>query len=126
MASKPAIVPPEWRLNPDTEVPVRALGSLCLLALLAAGCGKGDSTSSSCVDPAASPPPVDCGGARCSAIAIAGDAPAGNPGTFRGYADPAIAHEPVAAQRGWLFFFAPSPPPRPAPPRGGGPAPAGG
>ena len=83
---------------------MRALGSLCLLALLAAGCGKGDSTSSSCVDPAAAPPPVDCGGARCSAIAIAGDAPAGNPGTFRGYADPAIAHEPVAAQRVWLAY----------------------
>lgn len=91
-------------MKPDAEVPVRARGSLCVLALLAAGCGNGGSTSSTCVDPAAATPAVDCGGGRCSAIAIAGDAPAGNPGTFRGYADPAIAHDPVATQRVWLAY----------------------
>ncbi len=86
------------------QVPVRALAPLCFVALLAAGCGKGDGTGASCVDSTAATPTVDCGGARCAAIAIAGDAPAGNPGTFRGYADPAIAHDPVAAQRMWLAY----------------------
>jgi len=83
---------------------VRALGPLGFLALLAAGCGTGDGTSATCVDSTAATPMVDCGGARCSAIAITGDAPAGNPGSFRGYADPAIAHDPVAAQRVWLAY----------------------
>ncbi len=82
---------------------MRTLRSLSLLALAATGCGK-DTTSSTCVDAAVSRPAVECGGGRCPAIAIAGDAPAGNPGTFRGYADPTIAHDPVAALRVWLAY----------------------
>ena len=103
MATNPAIVSRvAWK--PDAEVPSRVRGSLCVFAFLAAGCGNGGSTSATCVDSPAAPPTIDCGGARCSALAIAGDAPAGNPGTFRGYADPAIAHDPVAAQRVWLAY----------------------
>lgn len=80
-----------------------ALASLSVLALLAAGCGSGGTTGSTCADPAAAPV-VDCGGVRCPAIAVAGDAPAASPGTFRGYADPTIVHDPAAAQGVWLAY----------------------
>lgn len=79
----------------------RTLGPLALLALAAAGCSGG---GSGCVDPVVSSPTADCGATGCPAISIAGDAPAGNPGTFRGYADPAIAKDPVAGQRVWLAY----------------------
>ena len=82
---------------------MRKLGSLSLLAFAAAGCGKA-TTGPPCVDAPVSMPAVECGGGRCPAIAIAGDAPAENPGTFRGYADPTIAHDPVAAPRVWLAY----------------------
>lgn len=82
---------------------MRTFRSLSLIALAAAGCGKG-ATSSTCVDATVAGPVIDCGGARCPVIAIAGDAPAATPGTFHGYADPTIAHDPAAAQRVWLAY----------------------
>ncbi len=79
--------------------------SLSLIALAVAGCGKGDPSSNPpCVDATVAGPAIDCGGARCPVIAVAGDAPAGSPGTFRGYADPTIAHDPAAAPRVWLAY----------------------
>ena len=81
----------------------QTLGPLSLIALAAAGCGQG-STQTPCADPAVPVTAVDCSGARCPAIAVAGDAPAANPGAFRGYADPSIAHDPAAPQRVWLAY----------------------
>ncbi len=81
----------------------QTLGSLSLIACAAAGCAQG-STQVPCADPRAPGTAVDCSGARCPAIAIAGDAPAANAGTFRGYADPTIAHDPAAPPRVWLAY----------------------
>jgi hypothetical protein len=69
------------------------------LTLLVSACGGGGGTG-------ASPPPeTDCSiSGNCTAIAIAGDPPASNPGTFRGYADPNIAHDPAVADRLWLAY----------------------
>lgn len=77
---------------------------LALTALVAAGCGQSGTTQATCTDPTRPITVVDCGGARCPAIQIAGDAPAANPGTFRGYGDPTIARDPAAPQRVWLAY----------------------
>ena len=78
-------------------------GWLTLVAVATGGCGPG-ATEPACVDATAVPPVIACGGDACAAIPIAGDAPAANPGTFRGYADPTIAHDPVNPQRVWLAY----------------------
>jgi hypothetical protein len=82
---------------------MRTPGWLALVAVASSGCGQGV-TDSACVDGTAVPQVTDCGGDACAAIAIAGDAPAANPGTFRGYADPTIAHDPADPQRVWLAY----------------------
>lgn len=70
---------------------------------MVAACGGDDPVA---VCPA--PPAVDeadCStGGTCPAIAIAGDAPAGNLGTFKGFADPAVAADPDVAGRVWLAY----------------------
>lgn len=40
----------------------------------------------------------------CPAIAINGEAPAGNPGTFKGYADPSVVADPTFPGRVWLAY----------------------
>lgn len=75
-----------------------------VFVLGATACGGQGGSPSPCVDPPASIPAVACDGGRCPAITVAGDGPAGNPGTFRGYADPTIAHDPLAPQRVWLAY----------------------
>ncbi len=81
---------------------MRTFGSIALLALAVAGCGGGG--SGGCVDAAVSAPVADCSGSGCPAIAVASDAPASNPGSFRGYADPTIARDPLVAERVWLAY----------------------
>ncbi len=82
---------------------MRTFGSIAVLALAAAGCGGGGG-SGACVDTTVSAPVADCSGSGCPAIAVAGDAPASNPGSFRGYADPTIARDPLMEQSLWLAY----------------------
>lgn len=50
-------------------------------------------------------PVADCGRrSGCAVIPIRGDASAANPGSFRGFADPSIVHDPADAKRVWLAY----------------------
>ncbi|MFY9328883.1 MAG: hypothetical protein WAO76_12850 [Georgfuchsia sp.] len=40
----------------------------------------------------------------CNPIVISGDAPDTNPGTFKGFADPSLAHDPATSGRVWLAY----------------------
>lgn len=40
----------------------------------------------------------------CAVLPIRGDAPATNPGSFRGFADPSIVHDPADPRRVWLAY----------------------
>lgn len=69
-----------------------------------AACSGDDDSVSDCTVPAP-PAAVDCSTAgTCAAIAITGDAPATNPGTFKGFADPAVVADPDVAGRVWLAY----------------------
>ncbi len=75
------------------------------LCLLVTACsGGGDDGPAAC----GAPPPVaqaNCStSGNCDAIQIAGDAPAGNLGTFKGFADPSLASDPDVAGRVWLAY----------------------
>ena len=73
------------------------------LLLSLAACSSDDDSVSDCTLPL--PDAVDCSTTgTCAAIAIAGDAPAGNPGTFKGFADPAVAADPDVPGRVWLAY----------------------
>jgi hypothetical protein len=78
-----------------------------LIALLSvalppfAGCH--DDGSGLCVQLPA-PAATDCATGACPAITIAGEAPAGNLGTFKGFADPAVVADPAVAGRVWLGY----------------------
>ena len=69
-----------------------------------AACGGGDGGGSCVVPPA--PVAVNCAqaGGTCPALAIAGDAPATTPGTFKGFADPNLMADPAVAGRVWLSY----------------------
>lgn len=58
-----------------------------------------------CGSTLAKAPETDCTHrSKCAAIPISGDAPATNPGSFRGFADPSIVHDPANARRLWLAY----------------------
>jgi hypothetical protein len=70
-------------------------------ALLLAACGSGD-------DGGACPAPDaalerDCASGACPALAVAGDGPAANPGTFKGFADPSAMADPATGTI-WLGY----------------------
>lgn len=74
------------------------------LSLGLAACGGGDDGGAACSVP---PAPVEANCSTtgtCPAITIAGDAPAGNPGTFKGFADPSVAADPDVSGRIWLAY----------------------
>lgn len=82
-------------------------GCLSLSCLLLVGCGGG---SIVVISGGSAPPPpvVNCATAgTCSAIAISGDSLDANPGTFKGYADPTLAHDPAVSGRVWLAYSRP-------------------
>lgn len=50
-------------------------------------------------------PEADCARrSGCAVIPIRGDAPATNPGSFRGFADPSMVHDPADTKRVWLAY----------------------
>ncbi len=54
---------------------------------------------------AAVPPTTDCTATNaCAALAVAGDAPAPNSGSFHGFADPSLFADPADAKRVWLAY----------------------
>ncbi|MBX6420471.1 MAG: hypothetical protein IRZ06_05625 [Nevskia sp.] len=75
------------------------LAGLLPWSLTACGGGSGVTT-------APPPPDVACPGADCPPLSISGDAPApaGSSGSFRGFADPAIASDPAVPGRIWLAY----------------------
>ncbi len=83
---------------------VIAGGCLSLSSVLIVNCGGG--SDALIVGSNGFPPPVvNCATAgACSAIAISGDAPDANSGTFKGYADPSLAHDPTTNGRVWLAY----------------------
>lgn len=75
-----------------------------LVLLPLAACGGGGGSGGTCGLPPA-PGEIDCSiVGDCPLIAIAGDAPAANPGTFKGFADPAVVADPAVAGRVWLAY----------------------
>ena len=79
-------------------------GCLSLSPAFIAACSGGSDAGLACVS---APPPrvMNCATAgTCSAIVISGDAPDTNPGTFRGFADPALAADPATGGRVWLAY----------------------
>jgi hypothetical protein len=91
----------------DGCLPRRKHGSVRMRALvpavmLLAACGGSDGDS--CTAPSA-PAAVDCSSTGvCPALAIAGDAPATTPGSFKGFADPNLMADPAVAGRVWLSY----------------------
>lgn len=81
---------------------MKPLGPPSLIALLSAACGPG-SALPGCDDPARPVTEVRCDAGRCPAISPAGDAPAENPGTFRGYADPDLSRDATSGTL-WLAY----------------------
>jgi hypothetical protein len=74
-----------------------------MLLLPLAACGGGGN-SPSCIA-ALAPEEAACAtGGSCPTIAIAGDAPATNLGTFKGFADPHVMADPAVAGRVWLTY----------------------
>ncbi len=78
----------------------RRFGLVATLVTTACGAAPGGRP---CPDAGAPKVVPDCN-AACGTIGILGDAPSASPGTFRGYADPSIAHDPAAARRIWLAY----------------------
>ena len=75
---------------------------LSLSSAFIAACSGGSDGGPACIN---APPQVsNCTTAVCSAIAISGDAPHANPGTFRGFADPALTADPAIGGRVWLAY----------------------
>ncbi len=72
------------------------------LAVALARCG---SKGSSCQDRPVTVVSGACAtGGACPAIPVSGDAPATNPGSFRGFGDPALRRDPAMAGRLWLAY----------------------
>ncbi len=90
------------------DKPVEAMqrglaGCLSLSFVFVAACSGGGDSGPACVN--ATPPVANCATAgACGAIAVAGDAPDTNPGTFKGFADPALARDSAASGRVWLAY----------------------
>ena len=77
-----------------TSMSARVASGLVLLAMLCVGAAA-----------LAKAPETDCARpSNCAEIPIRGDAPATNPGIFRGFADPSIVHDPANAKRVWLAY----------------------
>jgi hypothetical protein len=74
------------------------------LVLSLAACGSDDGGGSACNVPAA-PAERNCSiSGSCAVTSIIGDAPATNPGTFKGFADPALMADPAVPGRIWLGY----------------------
>ncbi len=79
-------------------------GIVLSLCLGLGSCGSDDGGGGSCpAQPASDEANCSVTG-TCPALVISGEAPATNPGTFKGYADPSIAADPLVPGRLWLAY----------------------
>jgi hypothetical protein len=78
-------------------------GVVLSLCLGLGSCGSDDGGGSCAAQPASDEANCSATG-TCPALAISGEAPASNPGTFKGYADPSLAADPGFPGRVWLAY----------------------
>ncbi len=78
-------------------------GAVLLLCLGLGSCGSDDGGGSCAAQPASDEANCSATG-TCPAVSISAEAPAGNPGTFKGYADPSAYTDPTFPSRVWLAY----------------------